>query len=152
MVQEKITLPVKRTDHAADVPLPRYMTEGAAGMDLYAAVEGEKKIKPGEIALIPSGLMAAVPPGYELQIRPRSGLAAKNGIGILNSPGTIDSDYRGEIKVILINLGSDPITIRRCDRIAQVVLCPVLRAVMTEVAELPSSRRSEGGFGHTGKA
>ncbi len=152
MVQEKITLPVKRTDHAADVPLPRYMTEGAAGMDLYAAVDGEKKIKPGEIALIPSGLMAAVPPGYELQIRPRSGLAAKNGIGILNSPGTIDSDYRGEIKVILINLGSDPITIRRCDRIAQVVLCPVLRAVMIEVAELPSSRRSEGGFGHTGKA
>ena len=152
MDQEKVTLPLKRADHAADIPLPRYMTEGASGMDLHAAVEDEKTVAPGEIALIPSGLMTAVPYGYELQIRPRSGVAAKNGIGILNSPGTIDSDYRGEIKVILINLGEHPFVIRRCDRIAQVVMCPVTRAVVTEVSELPASTRSSGGFGHTGNS
>lgn len=121
-------------------------------MDLHAAVEGDITIEPGKIAVIPSGLMAAVPPGYELQIRPRSGLAAKNGIGILNSPGTIDSDYRGEIKVILINLGPNAFVIKRCDRIAQMVMCPVSRAVISEVLELPSSGRSEGGFGHTGNS
>lgn len=147
-----VTLPLKRADHAADIPLPRYMTEGASGMDLYAAVESDKTIAPGEIALIASGLTAAVPSGYELQIRPRSGLAAKNGIGILNSPGTIDSDYRGEIKVIMINLGKHPFVIKRGDRIAQMVICPVSRAVVTEVSELPSSKRSDGGFGHTGRS
>jgi len=150
--QEMVTLPLKRADHAADIPLPRYMTEGASGMDLYAAVESDKTIAPGEIALIASGLTAAVPSGYELQIRPRSGLAAKNGIGILNSPGTIDSDYRGEIKVIMINLGKHPFVIKRGDRIAQMVICPVSRAVVTEVSELPSSKRSDGGFGHTGRS
>ncbi len=152
MDQEMVTLPLKRADHAADIPLPRYMTEGASGMDLYAAVESDKTIAPGEIALIASGLTAAVPSGYELQIRPRSGLAAKNGIGILNSPGTIDSDYRGEIKVIMINLGKHPFVIKRGDRIAQMVICPVSRAVVTEVSELPSSKRSDGGFGHTGRS
>jgi len=152
LVQETVTLPLKRTAGAADIPLPRYMTEGASGMDLYAAVESEKAIAPGEIALIPSGLVVAVPSGYELQIRPRSGLAAKNGIGILNSPGTIDSDYRGEIKVIMINLGPDSFVIKRGERIAQMVLCPVSRAVITEVSELPASDRSAGGFGHTGRS
>jgi len=147
-----INLPLKRADHAADLPLPRYMTEGASGMDLYAAVENEIIIAQGKSALVSSGLLTAVPPGYELQIRPRSGLAAKKGIGILNSPGTIDSDYRGEIKVIMINLGDQPFVINRGDRIAQMVMCPVSRAVITEVSELPPSKRSDGGFGHTGSS
>ncbi len=152
MNKEPVVLPLKRAEHTADIPMPRYMTAGASGMDLYAAVESEETINPGELALIPSGLRAAVPPGYELQIRPRSGLAAKNGIGILNSPGTIDSDYRGEIKVIMINLGPEPFTVKRKDRIAQMVLCPVVRAEITEVSKLPDSDRSDGGFGHTGSS
>ena len=131
--------------------MPRYMTDGASGLDLYAAVDKTRVIGPGDICLIPSGLMVAVPSGYELQIRPRSGLAAKYGLGIINSPGTIDSDYRGEIKVILINLGSEPFMIKRGDRIAQMVLCPVFKAEIKAVSELPPSHRNEGGFGHTGK-
>jgi len=148
--QDTVRLPIKKADHAADIKLPCYMTGGAAGMDLYAAVEELTTILPGETSLIPTGLYAAVPDGYELQIRPRSGLAVKKGIGILNSPGTIDSDYRGEIKVIMINLGQKPFTIKRHDRIAQMVLCPVSRAVPFETEQLPSTERSEGGFGHTG--
>ncbi len=151
MVQKTVTLPVKLADHAKDIPLPRYMTAGSSGMDLYAAVEDDRTVMPNEIVIIPSGLLVAVPPGYELQIRPRSGLAAKNGIGILNSPGTIDSDYRGEIKVILINLGRKPFLIKRLDRIAQMVLCPVSRAAIIEASELNITDRANGGFGHTGE-
>ncbi|MCJ7806576.1 MAG: dUTP diphosphatase [Clostridia bacterium] len=150
MRRETVKLPVKKAVHARDIPLPRYMTDGSSGMDLYAAVEGVITAMPGEVILIPTGLLVAVPNGYELQIRPRSGLAAKQGIGILNSPGTIDSDYRGEIKVILINLGKDPFEIKRTDRIAQMILCPVPRAVLEEMDELPPTGRNDGGFGHTG--
>jgi len=146
----EVILPVKQAPHAADLPLPRYMTDGAAGMDLRAAVAEPVLIKPGSIEIIPTGLHVAVPPGYELQIRPRSGLAGQHGIGLLNSPGTVDADYRGEIKVILINLGRDPFTVERGDRIAQMVLCPVPRVKLWPVAELPPTERGKGGFGHTG--
>ena len=145
-----VTLPVKAAPHAADLPLPRYMTEGAAGMDIRAAVTEPVVIEPGSIEIIPTGLHAAVPPGFELQIRPRSGLAGKHGIGLLKSPGTVDADYRGEIKVIMINLGRNPFTIARGDRIAQMVLCPVPRVELMPVAELPPTERGKGGFGHTG--
>lgn len=145
-----VKIEVKQAGHGAGLPLPRYMTPGASGMDLYAAVEEPLTIKPGSIGLIPTGLHVAVPAGYELQIRPRSGLAVKNGIGLLNSPGTIDSDYRGEIKVIMINLGQHPFIIQRGDRIAQMVLCPVCMIAFNQVDQLPPTDRSEGGFGHTG--
>jgi dUTP pyrophosphatase len=150
MDRNMVKLPFKKAAHAGDVPLPCYMTDGASGMDLYAAVGETASIMPGEIKLIPTGLFVAVPSGYELQIRARSGLAAKMGIGILNSPGTIDSDYRGEIKVILINLGQNPFQVKRGDRIAQMILSPVMRAVLEETDELPPTERSDGGFGHTG--
>ena len=146
-----IVIEVKVMEHAGDLSLPGYMSEGAAGMDLPAAVTETVIIPPGTVQVIPTGLMAAVPAGYELQVRPRSGLAAKQGIGVLNSPGTIDADYRGEIKVILINLGPDPFTIRRGERIAQIVLCPVLRINWKVVSNLPTTARGPGGFGHTGK-
>ncbi len=139
----------KSTD-TPDLPLPRYMTEGASGMDLYAAVETDFPIAPGERALIPTGLFTAVPRGYELQVRPRSGLAIKHGIGILNAPGTIDADYRGEIKIIVINLGNETFTVKRGERIAQMVLCPVARAEFELTEKLPDTERGEGGFGHTG--
>ncbi len=151
MFQHIVSLPVKQVDHARDIPLPRYMTDGSSGMDIYAAVKSLITIQPGKSVLVPTGVMVAVPDGYELQIRPRSGLAAKKGIGILNSPGTIDSDYRGEIKVIVINLGDQPFEIRRGDRIAQAVLCPVVKAVLELFEELPPSGRNSGGFGHTGR-
>ena len=151
MPREIIKLPVKIAAHARDLPLPRYKTAGAAGMDLHAAVDGTLTIEPGKIRLVPVGLHAAVPRGYELQIRPRSGLAANHGIGLLNSPGTVDADYRGEIKVVLINLGTAPFTVRRGDRIAQMVLCPVARALLEPVEDLPPTERGEGGFGHTGR-
>ena len=150
MVSENIKLPFKRIMGTEDLPQPSYMTSGSAGMDIYAAVEDEVIVQPGNRFLVPTGLLVAVPPGYELQIRPRSGLAVRQGVGIVNSPGTIDSDYRGEIKVILINLGQDIVTISRGDRIAQMVLCPVPRAVLEEVDELPPTERNDGGFGHTG--
>jgi dUTP pyrophosphatase len=126
------------------------MTAGASGMDLFAAVTETAVIKPGEWSLIPTGLSCAVPEGLELQIRPRSGLAVKYGIGVLNYPGTIDSDYRGEIKVILVNHGRKEFTIDRGDRIAQMVVVPVVRAAIEESTELPSTERNSGGFGHTG--
>lgn len=141
---------VQRTAEAKDLPLPAYMTEGASGLDLFAAVNEQTIIKPGEWNLIPTGLVVAVPVGYELQIRPRSGLASKFGIGVLNSPGTIDSDYRGEIKIILINLGQEAFSVNRADRIAQMVVVPVVRAVIEERAQLPPTARDSGGFGHTG--
>jgi len=150
MPREIVKLPINKAAHADDISLPRYMTEGSSGMDLHAAVGQSTIIISGEIAVIPTGLMVAVPIGYELQIRPRSGLAAKMGIGILNSPGTIDSDYRGEIKVIMINLGKDPFEVKRNDRIAQMVLCPVPQAILEETDQLPPTERSDGGFGHTG--
>lgn len=145
-----VDLPIKRAEWAKDIELPCYMTSGAAGMDLHAAVESEIEVAAGQVALVPTGLYTAVPEGHELQIRPRSGLALKKGIGILNSPGTIDSDYRGEIKVIIINMGHDKFIIKRNDRIAQAVLSPVSKAVIKEVKNLPQTERSGGGFGHTG--
>lgn len=150
MTQETVALPVEQLPHAAGLPLPAYMSAGAAGMDLCAAVEEEVAVKPGEVQLIPTGLRAAVPAGYELQIRPRSGLAARHAIGVLNSPGTIDADYRGEIKVILINHGPADFTVRRGDRIAQMVLCPVPRIRLLPGGPLPQTPRGEGGLGHTG--
>ncbi len=145
-----VELPIKRAAWAKDIQLPCYMTNGAAGMDLHAAVESEIEVASGQVVLVPTGLYTAVPEGHELQIRPRSGLALKNGIGILNSPGTIDSDYRGEIKIIIINMGQEKFIIKRNDRIAQAVLSPVSKAVIKEVNDLPPTERSGGGFGHTG--
>jgi dUTP pyrophosphatase len=139
-----------RPERDSDLPLPRYMTPQAAGMDLCAAVEGEERLAPGQISLIPTGLTMALPEGYEAQIRPRSGLAVAHGIGIINSPGTIDADYRGEIKIALINFGKAPFTIRRGDRIAQMIIARVYRARLQMVAALPETLRSAGGFGHTG--
>lgn len=130
--------------------LPRYETEGAAGMDLRAHLDAPMSIEPGQRVLIPTGLRVAIPPGYEGQVRPRSGLAQRHGVTILNAPGTVDSDYRGEIKVILVNLGQDAFTVNPGDRIAQLVIAPVARAELVQVEELPESERGEGGFGHTG--
>ncbi|MBI5419825.1 MAG: dUTP diphosphatase [Deltaproteobacteria bacterium] len=134
---------------SADV-LPAYQTEGASGMDLRADIEGEVVIPPMGRTLVPTGISVALPAGVEAQVRPRSGLAIRHGVTCLNSPGTIDADYRGEIRVILINLGNEPFPVRRGDRIAQLVFSPVLRASWDVVADLGPTRRGEGGFGHTG--
>ncbi|WP_203457052.1 dUTP diphosphatase [Paenibacillus tepidiphilus] len=134
-----------------DVPLPRKMSEQASGYDLFAAVAEEVVLAPGERALIPSGIALAMPDGLEAQIRPRSGLALKHGITCLNTPGTIDADYRGEIKVLLINLGQEPFAIVRGERIAQMVFQAVPSVTLTEVAELSETERGAGGFGHTGR-
>jgi dUTP pyrophosphatase len=142
---------VHRLPHAYDLPLPGYMTAGAAGMDLLAAVAGPLTLLPGKRALVPTGLQLALPAGIEAQVRPRSGLAIKHGICVLNSPGTIDADYRGEIKIILANLGEEPFVVQRGDRIAQLVFGRVFRAYFSEVEVLPETGRGEGGFGHTGK-
>lgn len=147
---ERVRVLVRRLPHALGLELPRPMTEGSAGMDVLAAVEDNVVIVPGSRVLVPTGLQVAVPPGYEIQVRPRSGLALHHGICVLNSPGTIDADYRGEIKIILANLGTEPFVVRRGDRIAQLVLARVPRAVLVECDELPASGRGEGGFGHTG--
>jgi dUTP pyrophosphatase len=133
-----------------DVPLPRYQSAGAAGMDLTAALEKPLRLKPRERALVPTGLRFAIPVNYEGQVRPRSGLAAKHGITTLNTPGTIDSDYRGEVKVLLINLGSKPVTIAPLDRIAQLVIAPVARAELRIADVLDETERGEGGYGSTG--
>ena len=148
---QPISVPIKVKPGCEDLPLPAYMSEGAAGMDLYAALAEELILRPGERALIPTGIFIAIPPGYEAQVRPRSGLAHREGLTMLNTPGTIDSDYRGEVAVIAINLGLEPITLRRGDRIAQMVAAPVTRVSWQPVAELPPSSRGSGGFGHTGK-
>ena len=134
-----------------NIILPEYKTDGSSGMDLMANVEQTVKILPGEKKIISTGIMVAIPEQYELQIRPRSGLAAKNGISVLNTPGTIDSDYRGEIKVILINLGKDIFEIKKNDRIAQMIVCPIIKAELEEVESLPKTVRGKGGFGSTGK-
>lgn len=140
-----------RPDTDSDIPLPRYMTSHSAGMDLCAAITQDLVLNKGERTLIPTGFAVALPQGFEAQIRPRSGLAVKYGISLINSPGTIDIDYRGEIKVALINLGSSPYTFRRGDRIAQMVIKKVYFAQLDIVTELDQTRRNGGGFGHTGK-
>ena len=134
-----------------NIILPEYKTDGSSGMDLMANVEQTVKILPGEKKIISTGIMVAIPEQYEIQIRPRSGLAAKNGISVLNTPGTIDSDYRGEIKVILINLGKDIFQINKNDRIAQMIVCPIIKIELKEVESLPETVRGEGGFGSTNK-
>jgi len=146
----KIELKIKRKDGCEDIPLPEYMSHYASGMDLYAAVAKLEILEPGDIKLIPTGIFIALPLGYEAQVRPRSGLALKNRIGILNSPGTIDGDYRGEIGVILYNIGNECFEIKRGMRIAQMVIQPVVQAELVEVTELDSTIRGKGGFGHTG--
>ena len=142
---------VRRVRDAPDpLPLPRYMTPGAAGMDLLADVTEAIELAPRGRALIPTGIAIELPPGCEAQVRPRSGLALRHGVTLLNSPGTIDSDYRGEIHVLMINLGDEPYTVRRGDRIAQMIVAPVVRVELREVDALSDSRRGPGGFGHTG--
>lgn len=145
-----VTVSVVRLPHGADLPLPSYATSHAAGMDLSAALEAPVTLAPGAWALIPTGLAIALPDGYEAQVRPRSGLAAKHAVTVLNAPGTIDADYRGEVKVILINHGRDPFVIEHGMRIAQMLIAPVTRAVWAEVADLSETERGTGGFGSTG--
>ena len=140
-----------RPETDADIPLPRYMTAQSAGMDVCAAIEQELVLEKGARALIPTGFAIALPTGYEAQIRPRSGLAVKHGIGLINSPGTIDADYRGEIKIAVINLGPQSYTVKRGDRIAQMVIKKVYIAQLDVVDELDETERNSGGFGHTGK-
>ena len=147
---EEIRIQIKRVrPGAAPLTLPAYMTEGSAGMDLCADIEGQVRLAPLARALIPTGIAVALPRGFEAQIRPRSGLALKQGLTMVNSPGTIDADYRGEIQLIAINLGQEPVVIERGQRIAQMVVQRVVRARWHEVSELPASERQEGGFGHT---
>lgn len=142
---------ISRVDGATDeIPLPTYATSGSAGMDVCAAVTSDLTIAPGETVLVPTGFRIELPPGHEAQVRPRSGLAAKHGVGILNSPGTIDSDYRGEVKVILTNFGREPYIVRRGDRIAQMVVARYERVSWQQVSALDDTTRGEGGFGHTG--
>mgnify|MGYP000547704904 FL=1 len=141
---------IKRLKKDHPVSLPQYMTEGSSGMDLFASLAQEVTLVPGERKLIPAGISIAIPEGFEGQIRPRSGLAIQKGIGIVNGPGTIDADYRGEVGVLLINFGKEPFTIRNGDRIAQMVISPVTRVTLEEVDDLPPTRRQGGGFGHTG--
>ncbi len=148
----RMFIKVKRLPHAEGLPLPDYATDGAAGMDLLAAVQDPVAIAVGERRLIPTGLSVALPTDHELQIRPRSGLALRNGIMLPNTPGTIDEDYRGEIQVIVINLGQETFTVTRGMRIAQAVLTPVVRGAWLEVDSLDDTARSEGGFGSTGTA
>lgn len=147
---EKIRVNIRRKEGCKDLPLPRYMSEGASGVDLYAAVETALMLEPQQIRAIPSGIFVEVPTGYEAQVRARSGLALKNGLAVVNAPGTIDSDYRGEICIILCNLGKEPFNIQRGMRIAQLVFQPVVRAELEEIEELQKTKRNEGGFGHTG--
>ncbi len=145
-----VAIQFTRKPGTEDVPLPRYMSEHASGMDVCAAVEAPLRLEPGDIRLVPTGLFVAIPPGYEIQVRPRSGLALKHGLTIVNAPGTIDSDYRGEVGIILANIGRQPFTVERGMRIAQLVVQSVVRAEMVERASLEDTSRSTGGFGHTG--
>lgn len=147
------TVEIQRLPHAEGLALPAYQTPHAAGLDLLAAVPEDKPLTmpPGQRALVPTGLMIAVPPGHEAQVRPRSGLALKHGVTVLNSPGTVDADYRGEVSVLLINHGDEPFTIRRGERIAQLVIAAVTHANLVVVASLSSTDRGSGGFGSTGR-
>jgi dUTP pyrophosphatase len=144
----KVYIKRLKKDHL--ISLPQYMTEGSSGMDLYASLNQEVTLEPGERKLIPTGISVAIPEGFEGQIRPRSGLAIQKGIGIVNGPGTIDADYRGEIGVLLINFGKEPFSIRNGDRIAQMIFSQVYRVTLEEVDDLPPTQRQGGGFGHTG--
>jgi dUTP pyrophosphatase len=146
-----VTIEIARLDEAGDLPLPTRATPGSAGYDLCAAVRDELVIQPGDRALVPTGFRIAIPRGYEGQIRPRSGLALSHGILVPNAPGTIDSDYRGELKIILLNTDEKPFTVRRGDRIAQLVVAAVSTAEFREVAKLGATHRGEGGFGHSGR-
>jgi dUTP pyrophosphatase len=148
-----LSIPIRRVrgETDADLPLPQYMSDRAAGMDLFAAVESDLTIQPQEAALVPTGLAVAIPEGFEGQIRARSGLAIQHGLAVINAPGTIDSDYRGEIKVALINLGKKPFPIRRGDRIGQMIISRVYRAQWDLREDLDETDRNEGGFGHTGR-
>ena len=152
-MSSKVTVELQRLPHAEGLPLPAYQTADAAGLDLMAAVaEGEPMtLASGQYALVPTGLAIALPAGFEAQVRPRSGLAAKHGVTVLNSPGTVDADYRGEIKVILINHGASPFVIKRGERIAQMVIAPVVQAALVPVETLSSTDRGAGGFGSTGR-
>jgi dUTP pyrophosphatase len=148
---KSIEIKIQQTEGNEDIPLPKYMSSGASGMDLFAAVTEPITIQPKEFELIPLGIKIAIPDGFEAQVRPRSGLSAKYGIGLLNSPGTVDSDYRGEVKVILFNFGKEPFIINRGDRIAQMVISVVVKATLIEQDCLDDTSRGEGGFGHTGR-
>ena len=148
---DEIVVRVQRLPGHEDLPAPAYMTPHAAGMDLCAAVKEEVVLPPGGRALIPTGLKLALPEGYEGQVRPRSGLALRHGLTMLNTPGTIDADYRGEVQIILANLGEEPFVVRRGERIAQLIICPVTRARLEFVEELDDTSRGDGGFGHTGR-
>lgn len=149
-MNKNLRIKIMQLPHGKGVPLPKYMSHAAAGMDLHAAVEGDIVLKHGERHLIPTGFKMALPQGYEAQVRPRSGLAIKNGISVLNTPGTIDEDYRGEVGVILINHGADDFTIKRGDRVAQMVIKKVEQADIEVTDQLDDTHRSSGGFGHTG--
>jgi dUTP pyrophosphatase len=150
MNQTPLKLKFKRLSGGEDIALPEYGTEGASGLDLRAAVKEPVTLQPGEIRLVPTGLAVSIPRGYEAQVRPRSGLALRYGIGMVNSPGTIDSDYRGEIGLIMVNWGREPFVIKRGDRIAQMVITTVLKAEVVEVDDLEPTSRGDGGFGHSG--
>lgn len=149
-VQETLPVPVRRLAHAADLALPAYASAGAAGLDLVAALAEDAVLAPGAHMHVPCGIAIALPDGFEGQVRPRSGLARRHGVTVLNAPGTVDSDYRGEIGVLLVNLGTEPFTIRRGERIAQLVVAPVTRVAWAQARDLPDSARGEGGFGSTG--
>lgn len=140
-----------RPESDSDIPLPRYMTPKASGMDICAAVEQDLVVEKGAVALIPTGFAVAIPEGFEIQVRPRSGLAVNHGIGLINSPGTIDADYRGEVKIAVINLGGKKYTVKRGDRIAQMVINRVYQAKLEVAEHLDETRRNSGGFGHTGR-
>ncbi len=146
----EIQINVQQLPHAAGLPLPAYASDGAAGMDAVAAIDAPLVLAPGKRAAVPTGLAMAIPPGFEVQVRPRSGLAFNHGLTVANAPGTIDADYRGEVKVLLVNLGSDPVTITRGMRIAQLVPAAVTRATLALVETLDDTARGVGGFGSTG--
>ncbi len=150
MKQVKLTISWLQPQKSSDLHLPQYQTKLAAGMDVEAAIEGVYPLLPGEIHLFPTGFCLAIPKGYEVQVRPRSGLAVKHGVTVINSPGTIDTDYRGEVKVALIYHGKSAFTVNRGDRIAQMILAPVVQAQLELQNELDSTERGSGGFGHTG--
>ena len=152
MAADGVPVPITRTAENPDLPLPAPATPGSAGLDLRACVPAPVVLEPGRRALIPTGFCIALPPGFEGQVRPRSGLALRHGLTMLNTPGTIDPDYRGEIAVVAVNLGQEPVTISRGDRIAQLIIAPVSRARLVSAEELPPTGRGGGGFGHTGKS